>query len=56
MMQLSSIGGALQVDLLEDFRLQLQASRIRAQEVLVMPVGKFEKPENAMRTPIYNGG
>ena len=21
-----------------------------------MPVGKFKKPENAMRTPIYNGG
>ena len=56
MMQLNSIGGALEVHLLEDFCQQLQASGVPAQEVHVMPVGKFEKPENAMRTPIYNGG
>ena len=56
LMQLSSIGGALEVDLLDDFCQQLQASGVPAQEVHIMPVGKFEKPENAMRTPIYNGG
>jgi len=56
MMQLNSIGGTLKVDLLEDFCQQLQESWVPAQEVHIMPVGKFEKPENAMRTPIYNGG
>ena len=56
LMQLSSIGGALEVDLLDDFCQQLQASGVPAQEVHIMPVGKFEKPENAMRTPIYNSG
>ena len=56
LMQLSIIGGALEVDLLEDFCQQLQASGVPAQEVHIMPVGKFEKPENAMRTPIYNSG
>jgi hypothetical protein len=54
MMQLSNIGGATEVDLVEDFRQQLQASGVPVQEVHVMAVGKFEKPENAMN--MYNSG
>ena len=47
---------ALEVDLLDDFCQQLQASGVPAQEEHIMPVGKFEKPENTVRTPIYNSG
>ena len=54
MMQLSNIGGATEVNLVEDFHQQLQASGVPVQEVHVMPVGKFEKPENAMN--MYNSG
>ena len=48
----SNIGGATEVNLVEDFHQQLQASGVPVQEVHVMPVGKFEKLENAMN--MYN--
>jgi len=56
MMQLGSIGGATEAALVEDFRQQLQANGIPVHEVHVMPVMKFEKPENAMSTYGSGGG
>ena len=56
MMQLGSIGGATEAALVEDFRQQLQANGIPVHEVHVMPVMKFEKPENAMSMYSSGGG